>query len=86
MDVDAATLVTSGPNRITRNPMYLGMAGILVAHAVHLRRPVALLPTVLFVAVIDRFQIPVEEARLRERFGDGYEAYARRTRRWIGPA
>ena len=84
VDVDAATLVTSGPNRITRNPMYLGMAGILTSHAIYRRRPAALVPLALFVVAIDRFQIPVEEAKLRERFGDEYEAYARRTRRWLG--
>lgn len=84
VDVDAATLVTSGPNRITRNPMYLGMAGILTAHAVYLRRPAALLPVALFVTAINRSQIPAEEAKLRERFGDEYEAYARTTCRWLG--
>lgn len=35
----ATALVTSGPNRVTRNPMYVGMAGILAAYAIMHRAP-----------------------------------------------
>ncbi|MGC5617178.1 methyltransferase family protein [Georgenia sp. Z1491] len=81
--IGAGSLVTSGPNRLTRNPMYLGMAGVLVAHALSLRSPVAVLPACLFTAVIDRVQIPAEEAALRSLFGDEYDAYVRATPRWL---
>ena len=33
----ATSLVVSGPNAVTRNPMYVGMAGLLVANAIRLR-------------------------------------------------
>lgn len=81
---DATSLVTSGPNRITRNPMYVGMAGILVAHAVLRRSQRALVPAALFIAIIDRLQIPGEEAALRLKFGGEFEKYMDTTPRWIG--
>lgn len=81
----ASHLVVAGPNRLTRNPMYVGMAGLLVAHAALRRSPAALLPVAGFVAVIDRFQVAREEAALRERFGAKYADYCARVPRWVGP-
>ena len=76
-------LITSGPYRFSRNPMYvgltliyLGVAGIQVQIW-----PVLLLP--LLAIYIHRVVIPVEEARLREVFGDAYEQYCARTHRWV---
>jgi len=76
-------LITSGPYRFSRNPMYvgltliyLGVAGIQVQIW-----PVLLLP--LLAIYIHRVVIPVEEARLRGVFGDAYEQYCARTRRWV---
>ena len=77
-------LVTSGANALTRNPMYVGMAGLLVAHSLVRGRPVALLPVGAFVAVIDRWQIPAEEEALSAQFEKDYEAYRSRTPRWLG--
>ena len=79
----ASALVTSGPNRVTRNPMYVGMAGLLVAHGLLRGGWATALPVAGFVGVIDRFQIHPEEAALREHFGDEYAVYCRRVRRWI---
>ncbi len=79
----ATYLVTSGPNRITRNPMYLGLAGMLTSFAVWRRSPRALIPVALFVVAINRMQIPGEESVLREKFGAEYESYVARTPRWL---
>lgn len=81
----ATTLVTDGANALTRNPMYLGLAGLLTAHALYRRSLTALLPVLAFVAVIDRWQIPAEEAALRENFGSSYDAYLHSVPRWLGP-
>ena len=79
----ASTLVTSGPNRLTRNPMYVGMAGLLTAHAAFRGGWLTVLPVAAFVVVIDQLQIRPEEAALRERFGPAYDDYCRTVRRWL---
>ena len=79
----ASTLVTTGANAVTRNPMYVGMAGLLVAHAVRRGSWPALLPAVGFVALIDRWQVEFEEEALRGKFGADYDAYCAAVPRWI---
>jgi protein-S-isoprenylcysteine O-methyltransferase Ste14 len=79
----STALVTSGPNSVTRNPMYVGMAGLLTAHALFRGGWATAVPIAAFVAVIDRVQIRPEEAALRERFGQEYDDYCRRVRRWL---
>lgn len=81
----ASTLVTDGPNALTRNPMYLGMAGLLTAHAIARGGWRTLLPVAGFAAVIDRVQIRPEEEALRKLFGERYADYTRRVPRWLGP-
>ena len=79
----SSTVVQDGIYRITRNPMYLGMALLLIAWAVWLSHPWALLGPAAFVGYITRFQILPEERVLRERVGVAYEAYTHRVRRWL---
>ena len=80
---EASVLVTTGSNAVSRNPMYVGMAGLLVAHAICRRSWVALVPVAAFVAVVDRVQIAAEESALLEKFGPGYDAYRATTPRWL---
>jgi len=79
----ASTLVTTGPNALTRNPMYVGLAGVLVANAVRRGSWLALLPAAGFVVWIDRLQIAPEEAALRGIFGEEYEDYCAAVPRWL---
>ena len=79
----ASALVTGGVYRITRNPMYVGLAVVLTAWAVYLSAVVPFLGPVLFVAYITRFQIRPEERILAGLFGDEYARYAARVRRWL---
>lgn len=79
----ASALVVSGIYRYTRNPMYLGMAIVLLSLAIYLSHPLAALGVVAFVAYIHRFQILPEERALRALFPGAFEAYAREVRRWI---
>ncbi len=80
----ASALVTTGPNAISRNPMYVGMAGVLAAHAIWRGSWAALLPVAGFVAVVDRLQVAAEEPALLGRFGAEYESYRASTPRWVG--
>lgn len=79
----ATALVTHGIYRYTRNPMYLGMALLLVAWAVYLANLAALVGVALFVAYITRFQILPEERALSRIFKEEYEVYRRSVRRWL---
>ena len=77
------SLVTSGPFRISRNPLYLGMASILLGVAVLMGTLVALAFPVIFVTLIEFFIIPGEERMLENLFGEPYWDYKKSVRRWI---
>lgn len=77
------SLVTGGPFRLGRNPIYLGNAMILLGFGIWLDSPFALLLVPVFVWLITRLFILEEEARLRAAFGESFAAYCRRTRRWL---
>ncbi len=79
----ASALVTSGPFRLTRNPMYVGMAGLLTAHMLLRGSTAAAAPLAAFVAVIDRVQIPPEEVAMRGLFRDDYDSYRSSVPRWL---
>jgi len=79
----ASRLLTHGPYRFTRNPMYLSLVLVYlgVAALTGLVWPLVLLP--LPVLLVDRLVIPYEEARLRQAFGNACEEYFSRVRRWL---
>ncbi|MGI9289393.1 MAG: methyltransferase family protein [Pseudomonadales bacterium] len=80
---NVTALVTDGIYRYTRNPMYLGMALVLLGTALLLSSLLAMLVIPVFLGVIQaRFILP-EEQMLRELFGSDYEEYCRRVRRWL---
>ncbi len=78
-----SVLVTTGANSLSRNPMYVGLAGLLVAHAIWRRSWAALAPVAGFVVFIDRHQIKAEEAALLEKFGADFESYRAASPRWL---
>ena len=79
----SSTLVTWGPYRFTRNPMYAGLAIAYLGEAFiqHQVIPIVFLP--LVIAYLNRVVIPVEEERLQAVFGPEYQRYAVRVRRWL---
>jgi protein-S-isoprenylcysteine O-methyltransferase Ste14 len=79
----SSSLVTEGVYQISRNPMYLGFALVLIGIAILLRSLVPYLVIALFVLLIDRVFIRVEEKMLADQFGGQWEAYRKQTRRWI---
>lgn len=79
----ATALVTSGPYRFTRNPMYVGMGFLYAGLAVLLGViwALAFLPVVL--VLVDRMVIAREERYLEAEFGEPYREYKTRVRRWL---
>lgn len=79
----ASAMVVEGPYRFTRNPMYVGMtlAYLGATALVDSWWPLLVLPVVLWTLV--RVVITREEAYLAAIFGEEYEEYRRRVRRWI---
>jgi protein-S-isoprenylcysteine O-methyltransferase Ste14 len=78
-----SALVTGGIYRITRNPMYVGMALLLLAWAVYLSAWLPLAGVPAFMWYITQFQIRPEERALEKLFGAEFLNYAARVRRWL---
>ncbi|WP_079419690.1 methyltransferase family protein [Thiomonas intermedia] len=79
----ASTLVTGGIYRYARNPMYLGLAGLLLSWALFLRAWWALPFPIAFVLYITVLQIIPEERALRAKFGADFTRYEAKVRRWL---
>lgn len=77
------TIVTDGPYRFTRNPMYVGMALLYVGLAVATGVIWALATLLVVLVIIRRYVIAREEKYLIGKFGDPYREYQSRVRRWI---
>lgn len=76
-------LIFAGPFRLSRNPIYVGMALVQAGAGLALGNVwvLLLLPPTLFVLV--RYVIEREEAYLAHKFGEPYESYRRAVRRWL---
>lgn len=79
----ARALVTSGPYRFSRNPIYLGLAVGFGAIAAWLNSAWFLAMAVLFVGLVSAGVIVREERHLREKFGAAYLEYCAEVRRWL---
>jgi len=80
---DVSALVTIGVYRYSRNPMYLGMAAVLLGCAITVGALTALFITPIFMVIIELRFIRPEEDMLRGLFPEEYPAYCRQVRRWI---
>jgi protein-S-isoprenylcysteine O-methyltransferase Ste14 len=80
---DPSALVMGGVFSLSRNPIYVADALILAGLYLHWDALVALPLVAVFMGVITRRFIRPEEARLQAIFGDIYDEYRARTRRWI---
>lgn len=79
----ATALITDGPFRFTRNPLYLSLALLYLGIALWLGVfwPIVLVPALLLL--VQQVVILREEAYLESRFGEAYRAYRARVRRWL---
>lgn len=78
-----SALVSSGIYTVTRNPMYVGLLLVLIALAIFLSSPWAVLGPAAYFLYIGRFQISPEERALTTLFGAEYTAYLSKARRWL---
>ena len=76
-------LVTRGPYRFVRNPMYVGVGMFFVGAAVFYQSLLFLAYAFLFFVSSHAFIALYEEPSLRRTFGDEYTAYCGRVRRWL---
>lgn len=79
----ADALLTGGIYRVSRNPIYLGMALLSAAFALKLGAVSPLAVTPFLMVALERIFIRREEAYLERRFGADYRAYRERVRRWV---
>ena len=76
-------IITSGPFKLSRNPIYSGMTIILLGVETILGSLSPYILPVIFVIIINRLIIPVEEKDLENKFGKKYLDYKTKVRRWI---
>jgi protein-S-isoprenylcysteine O-methyltransferase Ste14 len=76
-------LVTSGPFRVSRNPMYLSMLIWLTGLAVLLGSLITFLFPALFFLLANFLVIPLEEKDLEQKAGEEFSEYKRHIRRWF---
>lgn len=80
---EASSLVTSGVYQYSRNPMYLGMALVLIGGVIRIGNPFCVLGVCFFVWYLTQFQIKPEEDALKKVFGEAYENFCTDVRRWV---
>jgi protein-S-isoprenylcysteine O-methyltransferase Ste14 len=76
-------LVVTGAYRYVRNPMYLGVAALIVGQSLLLGQAVLLAYAAIFVGVVTAFVLSYEEPTLARTYGQQYEAYRSAVPRWI---
>lgn len=80
---ESSALVATGMFRLSRNPMYLGLDLVLLGLGLGLGSVVPFVVVPAFHWLVTVLIIVPEEKALAGRFGDAYEAYRRRVRRWL---
>ena len=76
-------LVVTGTFALSRNPMYLGLAGILIGVTLFLKAWLGFIAIPIFIMYINKYQIAPEEKILTEKFKDDYISYCSTVKRWI---
>jgi protein-S-isoprenylcysteine O-methyltransferase Ste14 len=74
--VEGHQLITEGPYKIVRNPIYTGMLGMLLATGLAVSHWIGLVAGLVVFAIGTFVRVRSEEKLLRETFGNQWEAYA----------
>jgi protein-S-isoprenylcysteine O-methyltransferase Ste14 len=78
-----SALVTDGPYRFSRNPIYLSFCVLYLGFALLFDSAYILAMLLVVVVLFDGLQIPREEGYLRELFGAEFDSYTAKVRRWL---
>lgn len=80
---ESSVLVTGGPYRYSRNPIYLGLVFALIGIGFLLGTLSPFVVVPVFIWLVQRRFIQPEEAALEKTFGSAYGQYKRQVRRWL---
>lgn len=78
-----SSFISTGPYRLSRNPIYLGFLLIAIGTAFLFANLLAFVGPLIFFFFISTFVIPFEEEMLTKLFGKDYQTYRTKTRRWV---
>jgi protein-S-isoprenylcysteine O-methyltransferase Ste14 len=76
--IEGHKLITEGPYRVVRNPIYTGMFGMLLATGLAVSHWLGLLIAIVVYAIGTAIRVHSEEKLLRGAFGEEFDSYARR--------
>jgi protein-S-isoprenylcysteine O-methyltransferase Ste14 len=79
-------LLSRGPYRVTRNPMFLGELALWLGWALFYGSVATFIAALVFWGLMSFIAVPREERELEARFGDAYREYKRSVPRWLGKA
>ncbi|MDI9347767.1 MAG: methyltransferase [Methylacidiphilales bacterium] len=80
---EPVNLVTKGVYKYTRNPIYLGMAELLLVCSLYSDSIITILIPLLFILLAHLYYVPFEEKQLFQRFDIIYKNYQSQVRRWL---
>lgn len=75
--------ITSGPFKLSRHPMYLGMMSILLGVSIFLGSLIIFAFPIIFIIIMEKRFIPLEEKNLETKFANQYFDYKKNVSRWI---
>lgn len=80
---EASTLIVHGPYKFSRHPMYLGMVIVLVGIVILFGTllPIIVIPVFIWIVTVNF--IREEERMMEQSFGEQYQQYRQRVRRWL---
>lgn len=84
LDIEKSSyMITEGVFSKTRNPMYVGMFLFLIGISICFMNLFSMIIPLLFLFCIQQIFIPKEEMLMKETFGEEYEVYRKKVKRWI---
>jgi protein-S-isoprenylcysteine O-methyltransferase Ste14 len=81
-----SVLITDGPYRLTRNPMYVAELASWLGWAMFFGSLAVFLGYISLLLVVNLVLVPREERTLEAAFGQAYLMYKKRVPRWLGQA